>query len=287
MIYEIKSGDLAAKINTLGAELVSLTKGGVEYIWNADAKYWDSSAPVLFPVCGRLLNQTYLYEGKSYPMDMHGFAPKSEFAPTRVEKNRVTLTLKANEATKKEYPFDFEFVADFDLRDELKVTFTVINTGDKLLPYMVGWHPGFNLHGEGEINAFSLKFSGGDTLDWYPLQNGCFVRPYGEAYPAPESKYCFNEDEIYSNDTLIFCGTGGKAILSSPDTERVVELSYSENLPYFCIWKETDSNARFVCLEPWSDVPAGGDVEENFESRRMSRLECGKSRDYCYSVKLV
>ena len=285
MIYEIKFGDLTAKINSLGAELVSLEKNGVEYVWGADEKYWDSSAPVLFPVCGRLLDQSYTYKGKKYKMDMHGFAGKSEFTPTRVENNRLTLTLTANEATLAEYPFDFEFVADFMLTNELKVTFTVKNTGSDTLPYMVGWHPGFNLHGDGEINSFSLKFNAGDTIEWYPLQNGCFVRPYGEDYSSPNGVYQFSEDEIYSNGTMIFCGTGGKALLSSPDTKYALELSYSDNLPYVCIWKETDSNARFVCLEPWSDVPAGGDAPERFDDRRMSRLHSGESEDYVYTVK--
>ncbi len=287
MIYEIVSGDISAKINTLGAELISLKKNGVEYIWDADERYWDSSAPVLFPVCGRLLNQSYTYKGTEYKMDCHGFAPNSEFTPSRVEKNRLTLTLASSAETRAIYPFDFEFVADYVIEDKLFVTFTVKNTGSDVLPYMVGWHPGFNLHGKGEINDFSLKFNAGETLEWYPLQNGCFVRPYGEDYSAPDSTYKLCEDEIYSNDTMIFCGTGGRALLSSPDTEYGVEMTYSDNLPYFCIWKETDSNARFVCLEPWSDVPAGGDVPECFDDRRMSRLNAGSSESYKYSVKLI
>ena len=285
MIYEIKSGELTAKINSLGAELTSLTKGDVEYIWCADEKYWDSSAPVLFPVCGRLLDKCYTYKGVKYGMDSHGFAGKCEFTPTRVEKNRLTLTLVANDKTRAEYPFDFELVCDFLIDDVLKVVFTVKNTGSDILPYMMGWHPGFNLLGDGEINAFSLKFNAGETLEWYPLQNGCFVRPYGESYAAPGGKYQLCEDEIYSNDTMIFCGTGGKAYLSSPDTSHGLEMTYSDNLPYFCIWKETDSKARFICLEPWSDVPAGGDVPECFDDRRMSRLDSGKSEDYVYTVK--
>ncbi|MBQ8880376.1 MAG: hypothetical protein IJY69_06030 [Clostridia bacterium] len=287
MIYEIICGDISAKINTLGAELISLKKNGTEYMWDADKRYWDSSAPVLFPVCGRLLDQSYTYKGKEYKMDPHGFAPNSEFSPTRVEKNRLTLSLCSDENTKKIYPFDFELIADFELEDDLAVTFTVRNTGDDVLPYMMGWHPGFYLHGDGEINSFSLKFNAGETLLWYPLQNGCFVRPYGEDYAAPNGTYQLSEDEIYSNDTMIFCGTGGKALLSSPDTKYGLEISYSENLPYFCIWKETDSKARFICLEPWSDVPAGGDVPECFDDRRMSRLPSGDSSDYSYRVRLI
>ncbi|MBO5907360.1 MAG: hypothetical protein J6Q85_04345 [Clostridia bacterium] len=288
MIYEIKSTNLVAKIDTLGAELKSVTKSANEYMWSGDERYWDDIAPILFPICGRLLDSKYSFGGKTYEMDAHGFLKFSEFTPTLVAENRLTLTLSANETTRAIYPFDFEFVADFTVAgNTLELQLTVKNTGDGTLPYMVGWHPGFVLSSDGEINNFSLEFGGVDKLIWHPLQNGCFVNPNGKDYALVNGKYQFNEDEIYSNDTLVFCGTNERALLSSPNTSMAVEMKYSKNLPYFCIWKETDSNARFICLEPWSDVPSTGDEPEIFETRRMSRLPAKKSETYSYSVKFI
>ncbi len=51
-----------------------------EYLWNADAKFWKRSAPVLFPFVGSLKNKEYHYEGKTYSMGQHGFARDMEFA---------------------------------------------------------------------------------------------------------------------------------------------------------------------------------------------------------------
>ena len=288
MIYEIKSEGIVAKIDTLGAELKSVTKSGKEYMWSGDERYWDDIAPILFPVCGRLLDDKYRYGAKTYQMNAHGFAKVSEFAPTLVSSNRLTLTLSASEKTRAIYPFDFEFIADFSVSgDTLNLKLTVKNTGNGTLPYMVGWHPGFLLLGDGEINNFSLEFGGVDNLIWHPLQNGCFLNPCGTDYALKEGKYRFNEDEIYSNDTLVFRGTNERAHLSSPDTDAAVEIRYSKNLPYFCIWKETDARARFICLEPWSDVPSTGDEPEVFETRKMSRLPINKSETYSYSVKFI
>ena len=53
MIYEIKSGEVTASIDTLGAELVSLKKNGSEFMWRGTP--WPKHAPVLFPICGRLI----------------------------------------------------------------------------------------------------------------------------------------------------------------------------------------------------------------------------------------
>ena len=289
MIYELQSDKLLVKINSLGAELTSAVgKDGHEYVWGAEDGCWDSHAPILFPVCGRLLNSEYTYKGVKYPMDAHGFASKCEFRATRVEKTRLTLELSSNDELKKIYPFDFSFTADYTLvGDTLTMTLTVKNNGNELLPYMVGWHPGFYLEGDEPIGDFRIKMHTHDSsVVWHPLQNGCFVCPTGKKYELSDSTYPLTEEEIYKNDTMIFVGSGEYAYLDSPKSTHRVEMSWTDHLPYFCIWKDDFSSARFICLEPWSDVPAGGDVPENFDDRRMSRLMPGADASYSYKVRL-
>lgn len=65
---------LKVTINSFGAELASIRgkETDTEYLWNADAKFWKRSAPVLFPFVGSLKNKEYHYEGKAYPMGQHG-----------------------------------------------------------------------------------------------------------------------------------------------------------------------------------------------------------------------
>lgn len=288
MIYELKSDRLTVKIDSRGAQLKSATLSGKEYMWCGDEKYWEDVAPVLFPICGRLIGAEYGYGGKKYQMGIHGFAQTSEFTPTRVEKNRLTLSISSNEQTKKVYPFDFDFEADFTVSDTtLELKLTVKNTGEDVLPYMVGWHPGFALMGDGEINNFSVDFGGVDKVLWHVHNGNGFLDHAPLDYALKDGKYQLNEKEIYSNDTMVFRQTHGRAYLSSPDTDSALEIRYSENLPYFCIWKECFSEARFICLEPWSDIPSDGSMPEEFESREMSRLSPGASEEYSYSVKFI
>lgn len=287
MNYEIKNTILTVTVSDKGAELFSV-KGadGHEYIWQGDERYWKDRAPVLFPVCGRILDNKYTTGGKEYSMKSHGFAKKCVFEVVEKSDTSLKMRLIPNEITKAEYPFDFELTADFKLNGSaLDVSFTVKNTGDKALPYMLGWHPGFTLEGDGAINNFKLDFEGKDSLIWHPLQNGPFVRPEGENYALENQRYALNEEEIYANDTMIFVGTGDKTKLYSPDAKHSVEFSWSENLPYFCVWKDDHSKARFICLEPWSGVPADGVTPENFDTRKMSRLSKGESETYSYNVK--
>jgi len=289
MNHIIGNDFLTVTVNSLGAELVSVKgKDGFEYIWCADERYWDGHAPLLFPACGRTLDSTYTLGGKSYEMKTHGFARDNEFELVSNDGKKLVLRLEATEETKRNYPFDFTLCATFEVvENTLKVNFSVQNLDKKVMPYMLGWHPGFVLEDEGgsEIGDFSLKFSGASTVEWYPLQNGCFVRPFGEEYSLGGDSYVLNEEEIYSNDTMIFKGTGEVATLESDKEKHSLTMRWSKNLPYFCIWKDTTADARFICLEPWSDVPGGGDAPENFDTKKMSRLSSGESESYTYSVE--
>ncbi len=289
MNYQIKSEKLTVTISSLGAELVSAVgNDGFEYVWqNETGEFWGGHAPLLFPHCARILNSEYTYGGKRYEMNSHGFARRSEFELVSQSDSEVVLSLKSSDATRVAYPFDFELIAEYKVAENaLFANYTVQNKDKKALPYMFGWHPGFNLDCKNgaKIDDFSVKFDDISECDWYPMV-GMFVSPVSQKYALPESKYQLSEKEIYENDTLIFVGTGTRAYLSAPKAEHTVDLSYSENLPYFCIWKYASSKAKYICLEPWSNVPGDGVTPENFETKKMERLPSGESATYAYCVK--
>ena len=289
MIYTLKSESLTVSINSLGAELVSvLDKKGHEYIWSGES--WRDHAPLLFPTCGRLLENKYTYGGVEYSMNAHGFAKASEFEAVESSDSKITFKLCADKDTRAIYPFDFELVAEYSLSgSRLDALFTVKNTDKEDMPYMFGWHPGFTLAGEGDIGRFCLDFMGECSPKMHPLamKNGNptpFLSGNVIDFNLDKGIFALDEDLIYSNDTLILTDTLGKVTLFSPDTDKRVSLAYSDNLPYFCIWKSSKGGSRFICLEPWSDVPADGITPECFETRKMSKLAPDSEAKYTYSV---
>ena len=66
-IVELKNDKIAIKVNTHGAELVSLKsiETDREYMWCGDAEYWGRVSPVLFPFVGKLEGQRYRQDRKS------------------------------------------------------------------------------------------------------------------------------------------------------------------------------------------------------------------------------
>ena len=83
---------------------------------------------------------------------------------------------------------------------------------------------------------------------------------------------------------MIFKDAPKKVVLAGGEQERKLTLEYSDNLSYLCIWKFPSSEARYVCLEPWSDVPSDGETPENFLSRPMSRISPKETADYEYTL---
>lgn len=290
MNYTIKNELYTVTVNSLGAEMISIksAKHG-ELVWqNPENKFWKNHAPLLFPTCGRLKDARYSYGGKIYDMPSHGFIGKVEFKPKRVESNLIILETVSNDETKKIYPFDYIFTARYELIGE-KIIFsvTIENCGKEILPYMFGWHPGFILPTDNEmdIEDYAFDFLGVDTLNWTKLQNGPFACPNAVPYALKDGKYTLCENEIYENDTMIFTGHKNEIVLSAEKSPYSIKMSWSENLPYLCIWKDPDNAAKYLCIEPWSNVPNNGVDDEVFETRKMTRLAPGKKDEYSYTLE--
>lgn len=284
MIYTLKNDKLEVKVKSLGAELISvISKDGFEYIWQG--KEWPKHSPVLFPICGALLGGKYVYNAREYSLEKHGFAKLYDFALKEVTDTSLTLVLESNEETLALYPFEFTLTACFTIDENvLKVVFSIDNTGKQIMPYMFGWHPAFALGGEAPIGSFYVDFGDRKELYRHTLQNGPFINPFYTSYPINNGKYYLNEEEIYANDTMIFKDAPTKVVLAGGEQERKLTLEYSDNLSYLCIWKYPSSSARYLCLEPWSDVPSDGETPENFLSRPMSRISPSEIEDYEYTV---
>jgi galactose mutarotase-like enzyme len=284
MIYTLKNDQLTVKVNSLGAELTSVTSdSGYEYIWQGSE--WNKHAPVLFPLCGALLDGKYIFKGREYLMGKHGFAREADFSLVECTDTSLSLRLESSEETLAVYPFEFALTASFSIEEnKLSAVFSVENAGKQIMPYMFGWHPAFTLGGSREIGSFYVHFEGKRVLTRHTLQHGPFVNPFYESYPLKASKYYLNEEEIYANDTMIFKDVPTTVRLAGGYQKRAITLSYSDNLPYLCIWKYPSSEARYVCLEPWSDIPSDGETPENFLSRAMSRVSPLEKVDYEYNV---
>ena len=103
MIYILENDQLRVKVSSLGAELQSIRRveDGTEYLWQGDSQFWARRASNLFPVCGRLWENQYIYRGKTYELGSHGFARGMEWEVIHQKSNALTLQLLPDENTRR------------------------------------------------------------------------------------------------------------------------------------------------------------------------------------------
>ena len=79
-IHRLENELLSVGIKSIGAELCSIINrlSNTEHIWQGDAAFWGSHAPILFPIIGALKDNTYFFEGKEYHLPKHGFFRNNE-----------------------------------------------------------------------------------------------------------------------------------------------------------------------------------------------------------------
>lgn len=278
MLYELKNNELSVTVSDLGAELTSVRcASGCEYLWQGNPDYWTGRAPLMFPICGRLFTGKYTYEGKTYEMSStHGFARSSVFDVERVGEDTLRFFLEANAQTKEIYPFDFLLTVEYRLTgNRLDTCMTVRNTGDAVLPAVMGFHPGFNvpLDSEGSFEDWRLEFSEDCSPDEILMSDTCFLTGKRRAYPLEKGRILRLRHSLFDVDAVFMSNVAHSVTLCSDKSARFVKMEYPD-LPYLGVWHKPRSNAPYACIEPWRGLPSfDGQVDDFAQKSDMLRLQ--------------
>ena len=270
MNYEIKNEFIKAKIKSFGAELNSLQKidEDLEYIWQGDAKYWNRHSPILFPIVGRLKEDSYFYKNQKYNMTQHGFARDKEFEVIKNEADFIEFKLKSDEKTLEIYPFSFELYLSYKLKkNSLIISYKVINKSDDKMLFSIGAHPAFNwtLKEDEKKENYFLEFENIKQTKRYFLNDKGLVYKH-EDLEIIDNKIALNE-ELFKNDALVFEDSNIKTLtLKNKNNKNFVKLNF-ENFPYLGVWSKP-SGAPFVCIEPWFGVADEQNSNQNFEDKK-------------------
>lgn len=290
MNYTIQNEFLTAVISDMGAELMSIkTNDGHEYLWQGDKKYWEGRAPIMFPICGRLFNGEYKYLGKTYSLPNHGFARKSLFSLKSAAKDFITLELKSNDEIYANYPFDFIFDVTFKLEnDTLTVKYEVKNQDEKDLIFSVGGHPAFNapLDKGVEFEDCYVEFDKKCDAIRVDFSPACFLTHSDKLYSESGTKRIDLRHDLFDNDAIFLYNVSKKIKLGSQKTQRSVTLTF-DGMKYIGLWHAVKTDAPYVCIEPWTSVPATEGVVDNLMTKEeMIHLPKGYTYKNSYSITI-
>jgi len=255
-MYTLKNNHLRIKINTLGAELVSVINDDYEYLWQADPKFWNKTSPILFPIVGRLANDAYFIDNERFEMPQHGFARDMDFELLSESQNEIWFRIVDTPETKKMYPFEFELRVGYRLEENrVMVLWEVINNSDVSMPFSIGAHPGFNA--DPELEDYALQMTVNKDISTRFIDNGKFVELRDDAEKIIEGLpfLPLNKDFFKEYPTLVLEGESEITLRSYYD-ERAVDVIF-EDFPLVGIWSPINSAgdvAPFVCIEPWFGI---------------------------------
>ena len=278
MVY-LKNSQISITIKELGAEVIEgKFKNGKDFIWTG-VEGWSDHAPILFPICGRVLDNKYSYEGKVYDMPFHGFAHCFNFEVLEKSDETALLSLKYNEETLKMYPFKFEFRIRYTLiENKVEVTYETINLDKREILFSAGGHEGF-LCDKGVENYY-VEFDNPVTLNSCKL-NGSFLNGNTEKVVENGKRVNLRCDGYRSYD-LIFKDIDFTAVtLYSPEGKKMVRAEF-EGFPNLLIWSIPDG--KFVCIEPWCGLPDFIGDKGCFEEKRgLIKVPAGESYTLIHS----
>lgn len=276
------------QVSTHGAELQSLVANGREYMWQGDPIYWGRRAPILFPIVGRLANDTLRIDGSEYNMKQHGFARDTEFI---YSDGKYVLV----EDDRDNYPYAYELSVNYIAEgNTLNCNLEVKNRGSNTLHFQIGAHPAFLLpeYNEadkihGYIQCFDADNNIVSPLLFHRLEDGLRV-PYGTPKALLNGKQflALTNTTFADGAILIEAKQVAKVALFDKQGNRVLTVLCSQ-AEAFGIWAPNKHCCPFVCIEPWNGIAEKlgfkGDISER---DCIHSLEPNKKYNFKYSISI-
>ena len=291
MIYTLRNSEMEVQVSSKGGELVSMKDADqTEYIWIGDATYWKRHAPQLFPCIGRLTNNQYRMDGALHEMGQHGFLRDYELTKVESEEQAgaetvrdaagqasakaetvtsLHLQLQSDTSTRQLYDRDWTVDIFYSLCGKtLSVRFQVRNCDTRTMRFGYGIHPGFNvpLNPALRFEDYRLDFHEVSTPKQMELTEHYTISGGMHDYALAEGRYLPLQHSLFDHDAIILKDMPHTVTLGSQKDEKKVTVTFPD-MPYLGIWHAPETDAPFVCIEPWSSLPSTDSVIDEFETK--------------------
>ena len=281
-MIKLKSDYLQVEFQSLGGALSSIKdKDDVEYLWQGDPTYWSGQAPVLFPICGSVRNDTVVYEQEDGSqiegkIPRHGLVRKKVFELINQTDNSVTFAIEDDEEMYANYPYHFRLEITYTVTGKtIRTQYRIYNKeAEKSMPYFIGGHPGFNcpLLDDEVYEDYYLEFEKPET---------CTVpKPFPETGMLDlkdRNSWLNNQKEIdlnydfFSYDAVTLDELESRTVaLRSRKHDKGLKLDFKE-FPNLIVWS-TINKGPFIALEPWSGLSTSIEEGDRLEDKKDVKI---------------
>ena len=281
-MIELKSDQLQVQFQTFGGALSSIKdKDGVEYLWQGDPTYWSGQAPVLFPICGSVRNDTVVYENKDGSHEIgkiprHGLVRKKEFDLVDQTDNSVTFAIEDTEEMYENFPYHFRLEITYIVTGKtIRTEYKIYNKeSEKSMPYFIGGHPGFNcpLLADEVYEDYYLEFEEPETCSVPKLfpETGMLDFKDRSSWLDNQKELGLNYD-LFSYDAVTLDELESRKVaLRSRKHDKGLRLHFEE-FPNLIVWS-TLNKGPFIALEPWSGLSTSLEEGDRLEEKKDVRI---------------
>jgi len=286
MTVTLSNARLKAQISSQGAELTALCdEQGRDLLWDGDPAFWTGRSPLLFPIVGRLRDDTALIGGRPYVMRQHGFARHSTFDIVDAGTESCRLRLSASEDSRKLYPFDFRFDMTYRLEGvRLVLSASVLNPEARPIPVSFGFHPALRwpLPYGGKREAHEIRFEKSEPASLHSLSDG-LIGEASRPTPVRASRLQLHDD-LFQDGALVWSELASRKVRYGVPGHRSITVTFS-GMPHLGIW--TKPGAGYVCIEPWQGYADPVGFEGDFaEKPGIVMIPPGETRTFEMAIEL-
>ena len=291
-MHTLKNEILTVQVKGHGAELASIRKGSVEYLWQADPMFWGRHSPVLFPIVGSVWEKRYRVDGREFELGQHGFARDMDFTMVEGSEDEVRYRLESTEDTLKKYPWPFVLEIAYRLHGNMiDVIWEVSNPGNEDMYFQIGAHPAFNYpdYDPQTVERGFLSFDRGEGLECIRIkEKGCVDAETLYPLDVPADGLLPLTRETFDKIDTIMLQDGQIGSVALYRTDRTPWLKLSFEAPVVGIWSPPGKNAPFICLEPWYGRCDRAGYEGDYRDRDwVNRLAPGERFSSVYTIEIA
>ncbi len=276
----LKNANVICEINEIGAEIRSIKKNGTDRMWKGTLDIWGGVAPLLFPICGGLKDDKFIFEGKEYILQKHGYVRFKEFSVESKTETEAVFLHKSDNETLESYPFNYELRVIYNLTDDgIKITYKVDNTDVKDMYFSIGSHEGFATS-EG-IEDYDVIFPEKETLNAYMLDGNLLQK---NTLPIIKNSNVLPlYDKYFTVDALVFKDLKSRsATLRNRKTGKFVTVDFPDK-PYFLLWHK--HLAPYICLEPWAGIQDPQETDYDITKKEgIIKLPVGETYNVTHTI---
>lgn len=291
-MHTLKNEILTVQVKEHGAELASIRKGSVEYLWQADPMFWGRHSPVLFPIVGSVWEKRYRVDGREFELGQHGFARDMDFTMVEGGEDEVRYRLGSTEDTLKKYPWPFVLEIAYRLHGNMiYVIWEVSNPGNEDMYFQIGAHPAFNYpdYDPQTVERGFLSFDRGEGLECIRIkEKGCVDAETLYPLDIPADGLLPLTRETFDKIDTIMLQDGQIGSVALYRTDRTPWLKLSFEAPVVGIWSPPGKNAPFICLEPWYGRCDRAGYEGDYRDRDwVNLLAPGEKFSSVYTIEIA